>query len=183
MLTNFLVFLFNMVSTFIGSLLVLRAYIFYQRISVFDPLPRLVWACTNWLVVPLSAVIKPTRRWEWASVVGAFLMALIVVLALAQVTGLPGLVWMIPVSAVFLMLRWMLELMLWAVIIFAVLSWFQTNSPMYAMMWRLVNPFLGPISEKIPTIGRVDISPIIFFVVINCLLYWVTPISRGYMLF
>ena len=183
MLTNFLVFVFNLVSTFLGSMLVLRTYIFYQRMSIFDPFPRAVWNCTNWLVVPLSSVIKPSRRWEWASLLGALLMALVVVLSLMQTTGLPAVAWMIPVASVFLVLRWTLEMMLWGVIIFAVLSWFQTNSSLYGLMWRLVNPFLGPISEKIPTIGRIDISPIIVFIVINCLLYWVTPISRGYLIF
>ena len=62
MFANFVAFVFNMVTTFIVCLLLLRTYIFYQRLSIFDPVARLSWACTNWLVVPLSQVFLPTQR-------------------------------------------------------------------------------------------------------------------------
>ena len=42
MLASFIAFIFNMVTTFVGCLLILRTYIFYQRLSIFDPVARLV---------------------------------------------------------------------------------------------------------------------------------------------
>ena len=43
MMASFIAFLFNMVTTFVGCLLILRAFIFYQRLSIFDPIARLAW--------------------------------------------------------------------------------------------------------------------------------------------
>ena len=99
---------------FIGCLLLLRTYIFYQRLSIFDPVARLSWACTNWLVVPLSQVFRPTQRWEPASIAGAYIMALVVALVMREVHGLPVDLIMVPLCAVFVAIRWLLELVLWA---------------------------------------------------------------------
>ena len=52
-MASFIAFIFNMVTTFVGCLLILRTYIFYQRLSIFDPVARLAWFGTNWLVVPV----------------------------------------------------------------------------------------------------------------------------------
>ena len=181
MFAIFVAFLFNMVTTFIGCLLLLRTYIFYQRLSIFDPVARLSWACTNWLVVPLSQVFRPTQRWEPASIAGAYIMALVVALVMREVHGLPVDLIMVPLCAVFVAIRWLLELVLWGTIIFVILSWVQPTSPSYAMLWRLTNPFLGPVSRMVPRIANIDFSPVVVFLVVNCLLYWVAPLSQGYL--
>lgn len=180
MMASFIAFIFNMVTTFVGCLLILRTYIFYQRLSIFDQVARLAWFGTNWLVVPVSRVVKPGRRWEWASVVSAFIMAAVVAIVTRQVTGLP-VSWLgVPLCAVFLLLRWVLELVLWGTIIFVILSWLQPSSPAYGMVWRLMNPILGPISNRLPRLGGFDFSPIVIFLLVNAVLYWVTPLSQGY---
>ena len=84
------------------------------------------------------------------------------------------------ICAVFLLLRWVLELVLWGTIIFVILSWLQPTSPAYGMVWRLMNPILGPISSRLPRIAGLDWSPLIVFLIVNALLYWVTPLSQGY---
>ena len=179
-MAQFIAFLFNMVTTFIGCLLVLRAFIFYQRLSIFDPVARLAWFGTNWLVEPLSQFLKPSRRYEWASIVGALIMAIVVCIVNRQVTGLPFAWYALTVCAIFVLIRWVLELILWGTIIYVLLSWLQPTSPAYAMVWRLMNPILGPLSSRLPKIANIDISPLIVFFIVNALLYWVTPISQGY---
>ncbi len=180
MFANFVAFFFNMITTFIGCMLLLRTYVFYQRLSIFDPVARMAWATTNWLVIPLSQVFRPTQRWEPASMIGAVIMALVVVLVTREVNGMPVDFLMVPICAVFVAIRWFLELVLWGTIIFVLLSWLQPTSPSYAMLWRLTNPFLGPISARLPRIANIDFSPVVVFLIVNMLLYWVTPLSHGY---
>ena len=160
--------------------MILRAYIFYQRLSIFDPIARLAWAGTNWMVVPLEQIFHSTRRWEWATVAGAVIMAFVVSLISWQVTGLPVNWLCLPICALFVLVRWCLELVLWGTIVFFVLSWLQPSSPLYGMVWRLMNPILSPISSRLPKIANIDFSPLIVFLIVNALLYWVTPISQGY---
>ena len=181
MFANFVAFLFNMITTFIGCLLLLRTYIFYQRLSIFDPIARLAWATTNWLVVPLSQVFRPTLRWEPASIVGAYIMAFVVAFVSREVHGLPVDLLMVPVCAIFVVIRWLAELVLWGTVIFVALSWLQPTSPSYAMLWRLTNPFLGPISRMVPRIANIDFSPVVVFLLANVVLYWVAPLSQGYL--
>lgn len=180
MFANFVAFLFNMITTLIGSLLVLRAYIFYQRLSIFDPVARLAWATTNWLVIPLSQVFRPTQRWEMASVVGSYIMALVVALVAREVHGLPVDLLMVPVCAIFVVIRWLVELVLWGTILLVVFSWLQPTSPSYAMFWRLTNPFMGPISRLMPRMGNIDLTPFVVFFLANVILYLVAPLSQGY---
>lgn len=180
MLANFIALIFNIATTLIGCLLILRVYVFFHRISIFDPIARLAWMGTNWLVVPLTRIFKPSRRWEWAAVVGVLLMAALVAVVGYQVTGLPIQPLLLPICAVFLLLRWMLELILWGTIIFVLLSWLQPDSPAYGIFWRLMNPIIGPISSRLPRFGGFDFSPVVVFILVNLLLYWVTPFSQGY---
>lgn len=160
--------------------MILRVFIFYQRLSIFDPIARLAWAGTNWLVVPLSQVFPSSRRWEWPTVVGAILMAMVVAVISKQVTGLPYHWFYVPICAVFILMRWVLELVLWGTIIYVVLSWLQPSSPVYGMVWRMMTPILAPLSNRIPKVANIDFSPMIVFLIVNALLYWVTPLSQGY---
>ena len=43
-----------------------------------------------------------------------------------------------------------------------------------------MNPILGPISNRMPRLGGFDLSPLVIFLIVNALLYWVTPLSQGY---
>ena len=160
--------------------MILRVFIFYQRLSIFDPIARLAWAGTNWLVVPLSQVFPSSRRWEWPTVVGAILMAMVVAVISKQVTGLPYHWFDVPICAVFILMRWVLELVLWGTIIYVVLSWLQPSSPVYGMVWRMMTPILASLSNRIPKVANIDFSPMIVFLIVNALLYWVTPLSQGY---
>jgi uncharacterized protein YggT (Ycf19 family) len=33
----------------------------------------------------------------------------------------------------------------------------------------------------VPRIANIDFSPVVVFLVVNCLLYWVAPLSQGYL--
>ncbi len=179
-MAHFIALIFNLITTFMGCMLILRAYIFFQRLSVFDPVARLAWTMTNWLVVPLSQVFHATRRWEWASVAGALAMALLVAVVTRQVTGMPLDWMMVPVCAVFVLIRWILELVLWGTIFLVLMSWLRPDAPGYGMIWRLMHPIVGPISARLPRIAGIDFSPVIIFLIVNVLMYWVTPLSQGY---
>ncbi|MBV5346949.1 YggT family protein, partial [bacterium] len=54
-----------------------------------------------------------------------------------------------------------------AVIVFAVLSWVSTQSPMADIIERLVAPLLMPIRRVLPLVGGIDLSPLVLLVILQ----------------
>ena len=59
MLGDILRFLINILFTLFGAALLLRAWVHAVRLHPFNPLARVVYQATNWLIVPLRRVIPP----------------------------------------------------------------------------------------------------------------------------
>ena len=53
------------------------------------------------------------------------------------------------------------------VIVYAVLSWVQTHSPMMGLLARLVSPLLQPIRRVVPLVGGIDLSPLVLLVLLQ----------------
>jgi YggT family protein len=71
-----------------------------------------------------------------------------------------------------------------AVIVQAVLSWFSPHSPMAPLLDSFTRPFLRIFRERIPPIGNIDLSPLFVLVIIQLLLMVVTGWQQGiYQLF
>ena len=54
-----------------------------------------------------------------------------------------------------------------AVIVYAVLSWVSTQSPMVDVIERLVPPPLTPIRRVLPLVGGIDLSPLVLLVLLQ----------------
>jgi YggT family protein len=53
------------------------------------------------------------------------------------------------------------------VIVYAVLSWVQSNTVLSDIIERLVAPFLAPIRRFVPLVGGVDLSPLVLLVLLQ----------------
>jgi YggT family protein len=53
------------------------------------------------------------------------------------------------------------------VIVYAVLSWVQTQSQLSDLLERLVAPALMPIRKIVPLVGGVDLSPLALLVLLQ----------------
>ena len=57
----------------------------------------------------------------------------------------------------------------WVVLVSALLTWLQPNAPLAPVIHALADPFLDPIRRFVPTIGGIDLSPVILFLALNLL--------------
>ena len=90
-------------------------------------------------------------------------------------------------SVVFLLLT-ILDLLLWAVIISAIMSWLiafeviNTHNKFVYMIYdflsRVTQPLLNPIRRFMPNLGGIDISPIILIL----LIYFLQSLIAEYLL-
>jgi YggT family protein len=149
----------------------LRLYMQYQRIPMSvrsgNPLAKFIFALTDWLVLPLRRVIPAVGRWDLASLVGAFLIQLAQFLILWGLTGMGANLLSVVVMAAFGLVRMAISGMTGLVIIYAILSWVQTQSVAADFLERLVMPLLIPIRRVVPLVGGIDLSPLVLLVLLQ----------------
>jgi YggT family protein len=165
MLYQIISFLLDVAVGLLGGACLLRLYMQWQRVPFGNPVGRFVFALTDWLVLPLRRVLPPMGRLDTASLVGAF------VLELAQYAVLwllgVGTLAMLPLLAIFGLARLVISGLTGLVIVYAVLSWVQSDSPLVDIIGRLCAPLLRPFRRMIPLVGGIDLSPLALLVVLQ----------------
>ncbi len=155
----------------IAGTCLLRLYMQYQRIPMSvrsgNPLAKFIFALTDWLVLPLRRVIPSVGRWDLASLVGAFLIQLAQFLILWALTGMGANLLSVVVLAAFGLVRMAMWGMTWLVVIYAILSFVQTQSVAADFLERLVMPLLIPIRRVVPLVGGVDLSPLVLVLLLQ----------------
>lgn len=155
----------------VGGACLLRLYMQYQRIPMSsrsgNPLGRLVFALTDWLVLPLRRVIPAVGNWDLASLVAALALELTQFLLLWMLAGADGGLLSVPVLAVFGLIRMALSGLTGLVIVNALLSWVPNRSVLSDAIDRLVAPALAPIRRLLPLVGGIDLSPLALLVILQ----------------
>ena len=167
MLHQIVTFLLDVVAGLLCGMCLLRIYMQWQRIPFSNPVGRLVFALSDWLLLPLRRAIAPVGRLDLASLLAALLVELVQYLLLWLLFG-AGAGWQwLPWLAVFGMVRVALTGMAGLLIAYAVLSWVQAHSPVSDVIARLSEPLLRPVRRVLPLVGGVDLSPLVVLVLVQ----------------
>lgn len=171
MLYQIVSLLLEVVAGFLSGMCLLRLYMQYQRIPMSarsgNPLGKFVFAVTDWIVLPLRRVLPSVGALDTASLVAAYLLQLAEFGILWLLAGGAGGLFAVPILAVFGLLRMAISGMTGMVIVYAILSWVQTNSVIADVIERLVAPLLMPIRRFLPLIGGIDLSPLVLLVLLQ----------------
>ncbi|TFZ02433.1 YggT family protein [Ramlibacter henchirensis] len=166
MAQEILSFLLDVAAGLLGGACLLRLYMQHQRVPFGNPVGRFVFAITDWLILPLRRVLPSIRRVDTASLVAAYLVEL------AQYTILWALFsrgdyTAVPLIALFGLLQLAVAALTALVIVYAILSWVQSESPLADVIDRLCAPLLRPFRRVIPLVGGIDLSPLALLVVLQ----------------
>ncbi|MDO9404633.1 MAG: YggT family protein [Polaromonas sp.] len=182
MLVRILVFLLETLFTLLIGAALLRAWMNWQRVGMTVQPGRFVMALTDWIVKPLRRLLPKAwvqSRVDWASIVAAFLLAVVYALVWGLLFGVllsiahwtPGLG---PTSLVILvtfalkmLLRVALQATMLMVLAYVILSWVQPGSPLYGLLGRLCEPLLKPLRRVLPVLGGVDLSPLVLLLILQ----------------
>jgi YggT family protein len=162
-------FLLDVAAGLLGGACLLRLYMQYQRVPFGNPVGRFVFALTDWVVLPLRKVLPPVRKIDTASLVAVYLVELAQFGILWLLAGRGGGLEMLPFLAVFGVARLVISGLTGLVIIYAILSWVQADSPIIDVIDRLCAPLLRPWRKIVPLVGGIDLSPLVFLVVLQVL--------------
>jgi YggT family protein len=182
MLIRILSFLLETLFFLLIAAALMRAWMNSLRINMSGQPGRFVMALSNWLVKPLRRGLPKKlsqSRLDWASLIAALLLALSYALVWALLFGAllggtgsasnlgAGTFLGLLIFAAKMLLRVALQTAFIVVLGFAIVSWVQPGSPVYAVLGRLSEPLLAPFRRVIPTIGGVDLSALVLLLVLQ----------------
>jgi YggT family protein len=171
-----LIFLVDAVVSFFCTLFLLRFLMQVTRVSFAGQFGDFVVKLTNWAVKPLRRVIPGIGGMDWASLVAA--LALQILLS-ALVVGLAGPSLAVDGGAMALMVLWFavrtllrlaIYIVIGALILQAVLSWINPHSPLAAPASQLTRPILDPIRRLVPLVAGIDLSPLVAILLLQAVL-------------
>ena len=173
MLGEVLRFLLEIIFSLLGAALLARAWIYAVKLHPFNPMSQAIHQATNWLVQPLRSIIPSGKGFDGASLVGAYLIA-IVFLSLLWLTAMgsmlsPKLIPSLLGAALVTVARWAFNLIVWLTLIHAILSWINPLAP--------IMPVLEPIKRIMPNLGGLDLSPLVLLVLAQIALMILNRIS------
>ncbi|MET0312530.1 MAG: YggT family protein [Burkholderiaceae bacterium] len=181
MLYQILAFLLDIAADLLGGACLLRLYMQHQKVPFGNQLGRFVFALTDWIVLPLRRVIPPIGRVDAASAVAAWLIVLTKILILWAIVGAWGGIAWLPVLAVFGVVKLAISAFMVLLIVYAIMSWVRSDSPLMDVIERLCAPPLRPLRKVIPLVGGVDLSPLALIVILQVLLIVVTHLQAAVM--
>lgn len=169
-------FLLDAVISFFCTLFLLRFLMQAMRVSFGGQLGHFVVTLTNWAIKPLRRVIPGAGGYDWASLVAALLLQVLMSGLLVALSPLLSMTDGGTVAIAILghaarnLLRMAIYIFIGALILQAVLSWINPYSPLAAPTYQLTRPLLDPIRRIIPPISGIDLSVLIALLLLQALL-------------
>lgn len=167
-------FLINTAFGFVVYAALLRFIMQWMRAPFRNPVGQTVSAITDWAVKPLRKVFPGFRGYDWASLILAWVMQmlwLVALAALAQAEFSASLAAFIALLAIIELIKAALWILIGAVFIQAILSWVAPDGPLAGVLNALTFRILAPIRRMIPPLGgTLDLSPLIVIVLAQLIL-------------
>jgi YggT family protein len=179
MLDSIFVLIINTVAIVLAGALLLRFWMQAVRVRPPMEIAQFTYQLTDWLVRPLRRVLPGAGGYDWASLIAAFLVALI---ATAFEVWLRG--WFSP-QAVFLgallrLCQWSLYGLIGLILIEAIFSWVNPHAPLAPFVRALNDPLMRPLRRIVPLIGTIDLSPLVAIVLLQIAIQLVTVVFASF---
>jgi YggT family protein len=164
--------LINTVAGLFAGVFLLRFWMQAIRIRPPQPVAQFLYQLSDWLVKPLRRVLPGVGGYDWACLIGAFLVALAAAGGYLLLLGIfsPQ---TLALMALALFLQWILYGFIGLVILDVLFSLLNPQAPLADFVRALADPFMRPLRRLIPPIGIVDLSPLVALVLLQIALYLV----------
>ena len=172
MLADILITTLQIASTFYLTIVLLRFMLQLARADFYNPISQFVVKATNPPLRPLRRFIPGWGGIDGASLVLAVLIqAAAFMLILFALNGGPAGINPITLLAwsAITVLGLLVKIYFWSVIAVVIISWVapQSHHPAVQLIMQLTEPVLRPVRRLMPSLGGLDLSPIIVFLILN----------------
>ena len=167
------------VSSVLAGLLLLRFWM--QAVRVRAPLAfgQFMFRLTDWLVLPLRRVLPGIGGYDWASLIGAFLGALVSIameLAIRSAFAVEPLLLLTLLS----MVHWIGYGLIGLLFIEVIFSWVNPQAPLAPLVRAMNEPMMRPFRRLVPPVGGMDLSPLLVFLLLRIALYLADSLLLGF---
>ncbi len=157
----------NAVASILAGVMLLRFWMQVVRVRPPQSVGQFVYQLSDWLVRPLRRVM-PGGAYDWASLLGAFIIVLLAVIAAVGLqSGFDFKI--ILVLSLERLLEWICYGFMATLIIEAIFSWVNPYAPLAPFVRALNEPLLRPLRRVIPPLGGVDLSPLALLILLQIL--------------
>ena len=178
--------LYFLIDTIVGLFslaLLLRFYLQLLRVPYHNPVSRFLITVTDFIVRPARRVIPGWAGLDLSTIVLAWLAEYIIVISLYVLNGynfganIGGAMGIMGLLAAVEIISLSLYIVLIMIIVQAILSWVNPNSPLAPTLDSFTRPLLSFFRKRIPLIANVDLSPLFALIVIQLLLMVVVGVQ------
>lgn len=151
-------------ATILGGVLLLRFWMQAIRVRPPSSVAQFTFTLSDWLVRPLRRIVPGVGGYDWASLIGAFLVVLLAT-SVVLLTGASG-------EAMFLLalyrfLTWIIYGFIALLIIEAIFSWVNPHAPLAPFVRALNDPLLRPLRRVVPLVGGLDLSLLVALILLQ----------------
>ena len=152
------------VAVLLGSVLLLRFWMQATRVRPPSSVAQFTFQLSDWLVRPMRRIVPGVGGYDWASLLGAFLIVLLAS-SVMFIAGAP--VEMVLKVALYRFLQWILYGFMILLVIEAIFSWINPQAPLAPFIRALNEPLLRPIRRVVPLVGNLDLSLLVALVLLQ----------------
>jgi YggT family protein len=163
------------VAIVLAGALLLRFWM--QAVHVRPPMEiaQFNYQLTDWLVRPLRRVLPGAGGYDWASLIGAFLVALIAAGLDLWTSGFfsPQAIVLVAIMHV---CHWALYGLIGLLLIEVIFSWVNPSAPLAPFVRALNEPLMRPLRRVVPPFGAIDLSPLVALILLRVAIQLVSVI-------
>ncbi|WP_394211567.1 YggT family protein [Enterovibrio calviensis] len=161
----------------------LRVWLQWARADFYNPFSQFVVKATQPIVAPLRRVVPSIGNFDFATVLFAFVLcvAKFFVLQMIASGGMPPFDLSYLLIGLIALVKAAGGLLFWVLILRAILSWVsQGKSPIEFVMVQLTEPLVAPIRRVLPSMGGLDLSVLVLFIILQFLNFFIGDLLSPY---
>ena len=178
MVANIVSLIIDTVSTLLAGVLLLQFWMQAVRVRPPFSLGQFMFRTTDWLVLPLRRVLPGLGGFDWASLVGGLLIALLsVAIELGVRSAFAVELWLM--LSLHSLIHWVVYGFIGLLFLEVIFSWVNPDAPLAPIVRALNQPLMHPLRRFIPPIAGVDLSPILAFLMLRVVLFVTDSLLLG----
>lgn len=180
MMQQVALFLLDMILQPFIVILLLRFHLQWLRAPMRNQVGEFIMAISNFVVLRTRRYVPSFRGYDSATLLLAFGLEIIYMylsefIWLYNTPGIINLVLGLFIIGIVKLIGMSINILLVAVIIQAVLSWFNPHTPAAPILNAITVPFLLPLRRRIPPVGNIDLSALVLIII--CQLMTMVPVA------
>jgi len=167
-----LIYIIQSLLTLALFVVLVRLFLQWARADFRNPICQAIVRLTNPLIVPLRRILPPVGKVDTASVVAVILVAIVEVVIITSLAGIPLDPLFVLRSSALEIARTSLWLYFYAIFLYALLSMVAPGgyTPLHSLLTALCEPVLRPFRRYIPPLAGIDLSPLWAGILIQAIL-------------